>query len=83
MIVSETNLIWSSSSELKSHTSKEVILISVTRSLKSKCETSSPHISGSYSIRMFVPDSNNLNTNKPVVGSSPSSYISSPPIEPK
>ena len=33
--------------------------------------------------RMFVPDSNNLNTNKPVVGSSPSSYISSPPIEPK
>ena len=32
---------------------------------------------------MFVNDSHIINTNKPVVGSHPSSYISSPPIEPK
>ena len=32
---------------------------------------------------MFVPDPQYLNRYKPVVGSSPSPYISSHPIEPK
>jgi len=32
---------------------------------------------------MFVPDSNIINTNKPVVGSSPSSLLFTHPIEPK
>ena len=31
--------------------------------------------------RMFIPDSGKLNIRKPVVGSSPSPYISTPPIE--
>ena len=33
------------------------------------------HLSSSVLIRMFVPDSNIINTNKPVVGSSPSLFI--------
>ena len=60
-----------------------LIYIGVDQKKERERQDSSPHISGSFSIRMFVNDPQYLNRYKPVVGSRPSSYISSPPIEPK